>query len=284
MPHIIINVFNDDQIQACATVNDGEGYIGISIGALKVFNLIINRMLCSKEVFPKKGEAAEEIALPFLKSAQVTSYRELVGQDIEFKLPINPERAKVAASIIDYAIRHLILHEYAHLLKGHCLYEFPPEYPEINKNADRQFFEIDADQFAMDLWLELLLERKEKIDLHSESFMWSFAVFSIFNFIYLKNQNSEFMSTDHPPDTLRFRHTLGWFIDVVIKDHKDFEELKITIEDGAEYSAKSFDKIQIEPVETPYSEINRGEHIKHFVEIVKRKKLINKKLKPFSFY
>ncbi|MFO0937829.1 MAG: hypothetical protein U0798_15095 [Gemmataceae bacterium] len=143
-------------INACATRHDDEYFVGVHWGSVVMMDLTLSRILANRKAFTRIGDVNLEtedvpIITNFLPDA---AYMFAAGNKII--CPRDPVRQAYVTSLLLFAYRFLLGHEFAHVVYGHIdllipngrtasLTELDITPIDAKANLTRQVIEWDAD-------------------------------------------------------------------------------------------------------------------------------------------
>lgn len=234
-PVPIINVINSQSIGAAAKVVNEEYFIGINLGTFAVIETLFDRMCASKNILTEFGEADTELeSVKMLNPVLINFEKFLVQWNKQEPLPYpkNENRVMLSKLLAGFALIHVVMHEYAHILHGHVDFsnsKFGISYLDHcvsvyfdengNKKLDpltSQTLEFDADIFATTRGIQRIQEsvktnytfnevvRPFYIDLNTTLYLWCFSVYSLFRlFGDTLPSVQDLPDLSHPPAPLR---------------------------------------------------------------------------------
>ncbi|TKC03471.1 hypothetical protein [Pedobacter cryotolerans] len=209
---VIFNVIKDTTISAKSTLINGKFFIGVNIGAILGIFSLFYRMLSHPEILPHYGNVKAEQYDEKIYDAKTGDLRTIMDYSEEPIFPRCDIRRALAETLFFSFLRMTILHEYAHISKGHLAFKekyFMFKNAEtvklVNPNDENiilQGFEIDADAFAIyGLFSHLthLLENKGKL--------------GELTICYTNNQNAIFLTCFAISCSFRIFGNFDWDID-----------------------------------------------------------------------
>lgn len=146
---------------------------------------------------------------------------------------------KHAEQIHDYILQYVALHEYYHILNGHCDWvyfgnrvNFARTQRRILNNKDnfyKQVIEMDADYCAVRSMIYLLDDNTDRKNLNTEIMLAGFSLY----FIFLKFQEESYENIetievtqfDHPPASIRIIYSMSVMVTYLNKDILDKSQL-----------------------------------------------------------
>jgi hypothetical protein len=159
LPNIYFDIVRDSSINAYSQYSNGQYFIGITIGALIVFQDAFYRMASSKKVFSDIGDTSKEVSskrIPSLQAFRLSEYQKntLHGALV---IPNDFNRIVLGKTLFDISIEFLVAHECGHILHGHVLYE-----NSINNNFLLK--EVGDERFTGNVPLPILFWQDREID------------------------------------------------------------------------------------------------------------------------
>ena len=231
-PAPYLEIADLSNLGACAFISDGIDCIALNRGVVEVIESLFNHILADPGAF-KLSRAPDEVKPP-LRCSLVSDTAYMDGEE---RLPINPERTKVAELLYRHGIDFLCAHEIAHIRHGHVKYlmgissEICIEEDESSTSLTykeiiiRQALEMNADAFAvaqgldnLQHWVRKSGNPEQHIFLRETFSCWLYSVCTLFR---LFAHNRLFCISDldkkvHPPARVR----LIWVIQTALARSK----------------------------------------------------------------
>jgi hypothetical protein len=231
LPNVFINFIDSSLLNAVVSKNEYGYFIGLNTGTIFLLNDLFFRMLASPNILKEFGDISKECKTKKIYNAQITDLNLLflAKETTEDVAPKDEIRFTLALLLSSFAIKFLIMHEYAHIIFGHVDYmghttnEF--SWNEINydkntiKNIDSLFTqtcEMDADCFGvnigmqeLNIYFQNLPEVKDELKLFFKDIrvslkLWIFSVYSMFRLFGYRDYNiNDVKSYSHPPSGIR---------------------------------------------------------------------------------
>jgi hypothetical protein len=159
MPEVYFDLVSNPGIQAYAFTSHGRYFIGVYSGTVFLLDTIFSRMMCDRRALPKVGNILLERKEPQSLLGVGLDAQKALDAGLYPLRPKCPVRQEYHNLLLECAFRFLVVHELAHILKGHVDYmdkrfsvPFLAEMGWIGKSASdaltRQSFEMDADSQA----------------------------------------------------------------------------------------------------------------------------------------
>ncbi|RLJ80503.1 hypothetical protein [Pedobacter alluvionis] len=272
LPEANINIVNDSTFGACATKVDMKYFIGINYGTYMLLFALFCRMLGNKDILSSIGNSSNEIDQEKLFNIHILDIN-LLAAITEPVIPVDSTRKALAFWLANKALHTITIHEYAHIINGHCdlmlninsngIITENLRHNSIVSSEDMmlsQTLEFDADAYSTLKGLTLLnMEWNQKAfvdELNSvfKSFtdmlsMWSFANYSIWKLFGVGNYDLDRLSTySHPPPSIRQRLALD-LISTIHLDSNKCDEVVSACLNAALEADRSFEKLS-QTVET----------------------------------
>lgn len=227
-PLAYVDVIENSEFNACVTKAGGAYYIGIYAGAIDITFNVFYRMLASNRLFPHIGDILKESDT--VKEEEATTMNMFHLDPYRYVFPKDPVRQNFAEFLIINLLTFLVLHEYGHVVNGHCGYretlgtkvQIDQKYSEGLLNyLDWQTLEMDADSFATNKGVELLHLRFEGVFPISEALkstftnwlsalqVWFFSIYTFYRIFGYCNDIKNFKSGEHHPPSLRATMIMG---------------------------------------------------------------------------
>lgn len=217
-PPIYFGLVASTQLNAFAFRNEGQYFIGVTVGALVRLRTTIARMLADKNVLTHVGDvSAEDDVLPTMTSDPVAEL------DLRsFAVAKDEQRRLFSQHIFSLVTDFITAHEFAHIANGHvALLDADDQQPLITEVRAipgtlegclrSQTLEMDADACAACLGIELLLNcvktKQRNFNTVRESvFNWTFAVCTFYRMFGNDTVSPSSRKRTHPP--FRVRHLI----------------------------------------------------------------------------
>lgn len=230
-PEIHFNLINNYSLNAAATKFEGKYYIGINIGVYFLIFDMFSKMLASKDVLTDIGnhllETNDEKILSSHISEGCLVFNTANVRENTF-LPRDPIRTNYAHHLTHIAIKFLVHHECAHILRGHVDFlshsqnqtmwnEFENlQTKPILQPSFSQTMEMDADSLATNhafMYANYMITHQNELDSFEKIVYkdwnvfvhdWIFAIyclFKLFGFNAIDIQKAK--QKTHPPSIIR---------------------------------------------------------------------------------
>ncbi|WP_421830236.1 hypothetical protein [Larkinella sp.] len=212
-------------VNAFAFKEDEEYFIGINEGTVLLLMKLFYRMLSHRDILPQIGDLSKEVSPP--KSPDIDINEATQKKREESIFPVDSTRSQFAVALTYFAFRFILMHEYAHILKGHVDYlENKTGLAMVSDNENltedvggdwiRQAIEIDADDYSAQIGyyfhIAILIDlnnrgTQTKDGLNTPeiaSFAWYFSISALFRLVGSKGYSpNNFFTSLYPPPAIR---------------------------------------------------------------------------------
>ena len=229
LPEPYVDIIDNDETNAYVTKRGDKYFLGITYGAIRVFNDVFYRMMESKNVLTEIGNPEREMNTDKIFSLRLTSMGQLAipEEHSENSEPIDNVRILFGFQLIKMAFEFLTWHELAHIIYGHVDFIHSvlgaSELNEIDRGEPRSQFdplviqtlEMNADRFATQqsiAVLEMLMSNSDALTPALRPYfntwpsvikMWTFSTYTFFRLFSNNNSATGIKNAFHPPPSLR---------------------------------------------------------------------------------
>jgi len=230
LPEPYIDIIDNIEPNAFATKSGSKYFIGITYGAIVIFQDIFYRMYSSKIFLADVGEQVKEVDADekfFLRLTHMAQFA-LPDDPPTKSSPINDIRFFLSFQIMKMAFEFLVWHEFAHIIYGHLGFVHSVlgsfEIREMKREKETrkwidplisQTLEVKADSYAairgMDI-LEILISNPGMLSPGLRPYfndwsvalkMWVFATYTFFRLFSNQNIATGMKKASHPPPSVR---------------------------------------------------------------------------------
>lgn len=236
IPEIHVNSINNSSFGAHADIYKSKGYIGIRFGSFYILQDLFYRMLSCPEVLKEFGNPSIEIKPEPLFNAQNSDFMTVFTPN-SYIIPKNGERQDIANLLTEFAMKFLYLHEYFHIVNGHCDYKVTRKDNPF-KALDLQTLEMDADCSAVCFSIQEVFAYNENYksfnskfiqtlfkDVDKLVYLWMYALYSLFRIQgYRESHKKKLLTDNYPPVGSRQKFvfsTLYTFLEKELNPLKD---------------------------------------------------------------
>ena len=124
LPNIYFDIVRDSSINAYSKYSNGKYFIGITIGALIVFQDAFYRMAASKKIFSDIGDTSKEVSskkIPSLQAFRLSEYQKNTLHRT-LVIPKDFNRIVLGKTLFAISTEFIVAHECGHILHGHVLF------------------------------------------------------------------------------------------------------------------------------------------------------------------
>jgi hypothetical protein len=311
LPEPYVDIIDNNETNAYVTKRGDKYFIGITYGAILVFNDIFYRMMESKNVLTEVGDPDREMNTAKVFSIRLTNMGQLAVTEKHSKdsEPIDNIRILFGFQLIKMAFEFLIWHELAHIVFGHVDYIHSVlgafELKEIEREESRsrldpivsQTLEIKADQFATQqsiaIW-GMLISNPDALTPALRPYfktwpmvikMWIFSTYTFFRLFSDHNYTKGIRNAFHPPPSLR-SHLVQAVAGAVIQgaiDAPSAEEISIIRKDAILAVEWAFHEISKKGLDLSHLTFSiQDEAFSHGIFLMNNWEKIKPLLQPFA--
>ena len=239
LPFPVLHFIENPRLGAVAAVSEGQYFIGINTGTCLILESLFARMCASKHILPQFGDADNE--LDTIKIDDPTHFDVFVLEEQLFPgdsipIPRTNSRKQLRDLLVTFALRQIVMHEYAHIVNGHLDFmkknyqrPFLDESEILTQDSKQdldpltsQTLEYDADTFATWRGIQKLLSWVDGYDSAPEElrpfiknkndilYLWCFSIHGMLRLFGKIPPTIEALNrSSHPPFALRQRNNIG---------------------------------------------------------------------------
>lgn len=233
LPFPVLHIIENPRFGAVAAVSEGQYFIGINIGTFLILQSLFDRMCASKSILPQFGEADGELDTVRINDPahfDLFALEEQLFPGDSIPIPRTASRRQLSDLLVTFALRQIVMHEYAHIVNGHLDFldrihhqSFLDESETSNQDTKHpldpltsQTIEYDADTFATWRGMQRILnwvegyasapeELKPFIKNRNEAlYLWCFSIYGMLRLFGKIPPTIEALDrSSHPPFALR---------------------------------------------------------------------------------
>ncbi|MEO8405227.1 MAG: hypothetical protein ABI480_11545 [Chitinophagaceae bacterium] len=314
LPDVHIDFTASTAINASASLFKGKYFVALNVGTFAAIQDMFTKMLASRDVLVANGnpynETSEKKLLNLLLSPT----------GLEFPIPpINPptsindpDRAYLASFYVTFALNFILIHEFAHIIRGHVGYinyqTRSATFSEIDYNSaltsemNMSFFqtlEMDADSMALNRSFLIAEENMEwaknsgKVefpifrDWETFIFHWTFAIYCLFRLFGFENiELAKAKQFKHPPPSIRMGMLISNINTIFIKrNHSDVRKIAEVATSATAHAEEAFKSVSFasDRFDTFLSNWQNKDLSRYMLETAKNWNNVRPLLEPFAF-
>lgn len=307
-PRPYVGLIDNLGFNAKALQSGDKFFIGIYKGTLEVLADVYFELMANKYALQDIGNSSKEATHGKIDLMELYSIRQRSADQVNLPAPVDTIRRMYAMNLLYLANEYLVMHEYGHILHGHCGYFNSltriPFAESIDKKdvdpltaLDHQTLEMDADSYATNVTLRELfrcVNDPNLLPIEVRFFYndwriafrsWATALYIQAKLFSFKNDSTKIEKENHLLPAIRMRLILGNVFSVC--EYNNFgtsEELGKIIRGVISDVDSAFAQISTEGADTPFLKfMYSGPVSKQRIRIMENWNPLRSKLLKYAF-